>query len=218
MNKIRTLALLLVVGFSLGAAADAPVNKTCPMKGQPVNPNLTSVYMGKTLGFCCNNCKGQFDANPAKFIGLFAADLKAADAKKSDKPDPKAAAAKNISGPCDCKKLAKGWYCAMCKRDLMAEDVRNNACKRCETKPLPIEYCVKLIPKTLSKQEIKDGKPPFDEDRARISYECESCGVKGDVEAEIKHKPDCKPKAIGSSLKKVCAKSGKFPHATDESK
>jgi len=106
----------------------------------------------------------------------------------------------------------------MCKRELGPDDVRNGTCKRDETKPAQIEYCLKLIAKTLSKQEIKDGKPAFDEDKARVSYECETCGAKGDLESQIKHKPDCKPKAIGSSLKKVCSKSGKFPHATDENK
>lgn len=50
------------------------------------------------------------------------------------------------------------------------------------------------------------------EDKARISYECETCGAKGDIDTEIKHKPECKPKAFGGGLKKVCAKSGKGLH------
>jgi len=179
------------------------------------NGGPSSVYMGKTIGFCCNNCKGQFDANPAKFVANIP-ELK--NAKPSDKPDAKAASAKNATGPYDCKKITKGFYCLTDKRELNAEDLRNGVCKRCEMKPVPIEYCVKLIPKTLSKQEIKDGKPPYDEDKARISYECESCGAKADLESDVKHKADCKPKAIGSNLKKVCAKSGKFPHATEEGK
>lgn len=53
------------------------------------------------------------------------------------------------------------------------------------------------------------------EDRARVSYECDSCGVKGDIESEFKHKPDCKPK-FGGGLKKICAKSGKAPHVGDD--
>jgi len=214
MNRLSILALLIAVGFSLAAAGGPPVNKNCPFKNQPVNPSISSDYMGKTIGFCCNNCKGMFDANPAKYINLFAADIKAADAKKSDKPEPKAAA--KPTGPCDCKRIVKGYYCEMCKRELGPDDVRNGMCKRDETKPIQIEFCQKLIPKTLSKQEIKDGKQPYDEDRARIAYECETCGAKGDVESLIKHKPDCKPKSIGSSLKKVCAKTGKWPHATDD--
>lgn len=54
------------------------------------------------------------------------------------------------------------------------------------------------------------------EDKARVTYECESCGVKANVESELKHKPDCKPKTLGGGIKKVCTKSGKLPHATDE--
>ena len=104
----------------------------------------------------------------------------------------------------------------MCKRELGPDDVRNGVCKRDEVKPIQIEYCLKLIAKSLSRQEIKDGKKPYDEDRARISYECETCGAKAEIETEVKHKPECKPKALGTGLKKICAKSGKFPHATDD--
>ena len=54
------------------------------------------------------------------------------------------------------------------------------------------------------------------EDRARVTYECETCGAKSNVESEIKHKPDCKPKAVGSGIKKVCLKSGKPPHVAKD--
>ena len=137
-----------------------------------------------------------------------------AGAKPSDKPG--APAKPQPTGACDCKKIAKGYYCVTDKRELTIDDVRNGMCKRCETKPLQIEYCVKLVAKTLSKQQIKDGMQPYDEDKARIAYECESCAAKADLETEVKHKPDCKPKTIGGGLKKVCAKSGKFPHASDD--
>jgi len=96
------------------------------------------------------------------------------------------------------------------------DDVRNGLCKRCETKPASIEYCLKLIAKTLSRQQIKDRVVPYDEDKARIAYECDACGAKGEIETEVKHKPDCKPKPLGGGVKKTCAKSGKFPHATDD--
>lgn len=45
-----------------------------------------------------------------------------------------------------------------------------------------------------------------------MSYLCEICGVKGDIEGEVKHKDDCKPKFGSPTFKKVCAKSGKAPH------
>ena len=117
-----------------------------------------------------------------------------------------------MTGPCDCKKVIKGWYCEKDKRELGPDDMRGNICKRCETKPLQIEYCVKLMSKPYDpKKKIQD--PPT-EDKARISYVCETCGATGDVEAEFKHKDNCKP-TFGGGLKKVCAKSGKMPHATE---
>lgn len=53
------------------------------------------------------------------------------------------------------------------------------------------------------------------EDKARVTYECDSCGVKGDVPEKIKHKDDCKPK-FGGGLKKICSKSGKVPHVSHD--
>ena len=94
------------------------------------------------------------------------------------------------------------------------DDIRGNVCKRCEQKATEIEYCLKLMPKPFDpKKKVQD--PPA-EDKARISYVCEKCGAKSDIETEIKHKDDCKPSALGSaSLKKVCAKSGHMPHASE---
>lgn len=127
------------------------------------------------------------------------------------KMEKDAAAAKTMTGPCDCKKVVKGYYCEKDKRELGPDDMRGTLCKRCEQKPTEIEYCVKLMAKPFDpKKKVQD--PPT-EDKARISYVCEKCGVKGDIESEIKHKDDCKP-SFGSGLKKVCAKSGHMPHAT----
>lgn len=37
--------------------AGAPVNKTCPVSGEAVPANATTVsYQGKTVGFCCDHC------------------------------------------------------------------------------------------------------------------------------------------------------------------
>jgi hypothetical protein len=80
-------------------------------------------------------------------------------------------------------------------------------------KPLQIEYCLKLIPKPFdAKKKVQD--PPT-EDKARVSYECETCMAKGDIEEGFKHKADCKATSF-AGLKKVCAKSGKAPHATKD--
>lgn len=120
--------------------------------------------------------------------------------------------AKSMTGPCDCKRTVKGYYCEKDKRELTVDDVRGNLCKRCETKPTEIEYCLKLIPKPFDpKKKVQD---PPGEDKARVSYVCEKCNAKSDIEENLKHKDDCKPAAFGGGLQKVCAKSGKMPHAS----
>lgn len=47
------------------AAIFAPVNATCPGSGDPIDPAVTTVSHGFTIGFCCNGCKGKFEAQPA---------------------------------------------------------------------------------------------------------------------------------------------------------
>jgi hypothetical protein len=53
MNKIATLAALLVA-FSVAVARDdKAINANCPVKGTAVKAGgPTSSYMGKTIGFC----------------------------------------------------------------------------------------------------------------------------------------------------------------------
>jgi peroxiredoxin len=72
--RLATLSAALFVFASLSAAADdSPVNTMCSlMKGKPIRPGVTSVYKGKTVGFCCNKCKAQFDADPDKWAAKFA--------------------------------------------------------------------------------------------------------------------------------------------------
>jgi YHS domain-containing protein len=62
-------------------AAD-PINKTCPVSGKDVNPTKTVEYEKQLIGFCCDDCKGKFEADPKKYIG------KVKEFKKSKKaPD-----------------------------------------------------------------------------------------------------------------------------------
>ena len=52
------------------AAAAKPVNKTCPVEGKDheVDPKVTVVYKGKTIGFCCEDCIPKFKADPDKYL------------------------------------------------------------------------------------------------------------------------------------------------------
>jgi len=79
MSKIKTFAVMLIMvavvatfgGMSLAGSdkADKPINSACPMSGKDVNPSKTTAY---TVSFCCGNCKGKFDKNPAKYLGKVA--------------------------------------------------------------------------------------------------------------------------------------------------
>lgn len=72
MKKLITIACLFAltafIGFAQAAdkeEAPALFNDKCPVSGKDVNESKTSAYK---VEFCCNNCKGKFDKNPAKFI------------------------------------------------------------------------------------------------------------------------------------------------------
>jgi len=53
MRRIISSAVLviLLVG-SAAAQAAKPINASCPVKGEPVKPNLTATYKGQIIGFC----------------------------------------------------------------------------------------------------------------------------------------------------------------------
>jgi hypothetical protein len=209
MRRIgSTLFLGLLLAATAVAQAGKPVNTKCPVKtDMAAKAEITSAYKGIVVGFCCQDCKSKFNDTYAER----SPEIKAALAKSAGAAKPAPGA--NMTGPCECKKIVKGYYCEKDKRELSVDDVRNNLCKRCETKPQQIEYCLKLIPKPFDpKKKIQD---PPGEDKARVHYECEACMAKSDVEETFKHKPDCKATSF-AGLKKVCDKSGKFPHASKD--
>ena len=52
------------------AKAAGPVNKFCAVegKGHDVDPKVTYVYKGKTIGFCCADCIDEFKKDPEKYV------------------------------------------------------------------------------------------------------------------------------------------------------
>ena len=64
-------------------AAAKPINAKCPLSGKDIDPSKTSTYKTQLIAFCCDNCKGKFDAEPAKFIGKVAEFKEPAAAKKA---------------------------------------------------------------------------------------------------------------------------------------
>ena len=49
------------------AVDTTPVNKTCPVSGDAIDPKVTTVYNGKTYAFCCADCVKSFNKDPEKF-------------------------------------------------------------------------------------------------------------------------------------------------------
>ena len=64
-----TKSIVLLLSFAAFAASAAdlekapapqPVNKVCPVKGNPVNPKCTTEYEGRTYAFCTGGCRKEF--------------------------------------------------------------------------------------------------------------------------------------------------------------
>jgi YHS domain-containing protein len=68
MKALRiVVAVLLGAGFAW-AFQGKPVNDMCPVKtGEAAKPGITTTFNGKTVAFCCNNCKNTFEADPQRF-------------------------------------------------------------------------------------------------------------------------------------------------------
>ena len=68
MNVLRVVAAVLLGAGITWAFQGKPVNDMCPVKtGEAAKPGITTVYNGKTVAFCCNNCKARFESDPASF-------------------------------------------------------------------------------------------------------------------------------------------------------
>jgi YHS domain-containing protein len=83
---LSAVAAVLVGGGVLVSAADKPkrgpatrpaatqpskpVNKYCAVEGKDheVDPKVTTVYKGKTIGFCCKDCIEEFNKDPEKYV------------------------------------------------------------------------------------------------------------------------------------------------------
>jgi YHS domain-containing protein len=62
------IAALTLLTLSTGASFAKPVNENCAVNpSKPAKANVTVKYKGKEVGFCCNNCKAKFEADPEKF-------------------------------------------------------------------------------------------------------------------------------------------------------
>lgn len=64
---MKVLLTIAALAFAVSASAADPVNKECPVAGKPIKAGVTTKHEGKEVGFCCNNCKGKFEKEPAKY-------------------------------------------------------------------------------------------------------------------------------------------------------
>jgi len=64
--------VLVIIGmiFATETLADTDeLNKMCPvMTDEEIDPEMTIVYEGKTVAFCCCKCIERFQANPEKYL------------------------------------------------------------------------------------------------------------------------------------------------------
>ncbi len=64
--------LLLLTTTMLNAApsASAPaINDWCPvLTDEKADPNITTIYRGRTVAFCCDRCLAKFKANPDEYV------------------------------------------------------------------------------------------------------------------------------------------------------
>jgi YHS domain-containing protein len=85
LSMLCVAASLLIGGTTIVTAADKPkgpttkpsttqpskpVNKWCAVEGKDheIDPKVTVVYKGKTIGFCCKDCVEEFEKDPEKYI------------------------------------------------------------------------------------------------------------------------------------------------------
>lgn len=72
MTFVAAIASLALLGAcesspkATTASASAPINTKCPVGGEAIDSTVTTSYNGKTVGFCCNSCKGKWDKMTAE--------------------------------------------------------------------------------------------------------------------------------------------------------
>jgi len=74
--------------MSSALAHAAPVNQFCPViTEEEIDPEITTVYQGKTIAFCCDRCLAKFKADPEKYVSRLAAVMRAAAPSDSHQHD-----------------------------------------------------------------------------------------------------------------------------------
>ena len=73
MKSITAVLVLCCVGLAAKQADKKepakknPVNITCPITGEDIDPAQTATYQNKLVAFCCEDCLADFKKDPKKF-------------------------------------------------------------------------------------------------------------------------------------------------------
>ena len=63
------------------AAAGEIAQKTCPVMGRPINPEVYVDHEGRRIYFCCQACVAKFKADPEKYLAKVDEELKGGPAE-----------------------------------------------------------------------------------------------------------------------------------------
>lgn len=66
---MKTLLSVFALSLAMAGLSTASAADKCPVSGKPAKDGITAKHEGKDYGFCCNNCKGKFEKEPAKYLG-----------------------------------------------------------------------------------------------------------------------------------------------------
>jgi YHS domain-containing protein len=68
-SKDKACTVCKTAATTQPSAQAKPINKMCPVEtDDEIDPSITLVYEGKTIGFCCTDCVKDFKKNPAKYL------------------------------------------------------------------------------------------------------------------------------------------------------
>jgi len=59
-------------------AGQAITQTTCPVMGNPIDPDVYADHQGRRIYFCCQVCKATFEKDPEKYVAKVDEELKAA--------------------------------------------------------------------------------------------------------------------------------------------
>jgi hypothetical protein len=133
----------------------------------------------------------------------------------------------DMTGPCDTKQTEKVKWCPKCDKVLEKADIEKDKHKGdCGEAAKEIELCCKKLyacgcgGSCCQVEQATPGKCSCNkplkakDDKCKVMHECETCGAKGPVAADVQHDEEKHKDKKEKKLKRTCEKSGAAPHST----